>query len=147
MPPWLIQALRLAGGFFVLYLAFSAAQAWRRDRPVDISPELSQRQSLFKAALVNILNPNPYLGWSLVLGPLLLKGWRETPSHGIALLAGFYGTMVLSLAGIIALFATASALGPRVRRILLAASAVALAGFGGYLLWSGLTALSVSSAA
>jgi threonine/homoserine/homoserine lactone efflux protein len=91
--------------------------------------------SLLRAALVNVLNPNPYISWSLVLGPLLLKGWREAPSHGVALLAGFYGVMVLSLAGTIALFAAARNLGPRVNRVLIGLSSLALACFGCYLLF------------
>jgi len=54
---------------------------------------------------------------------------------------GFYGTMVLSLAGTIALFAAARNLGPRVTRVLIALSSVALACFGCYLLWSGIGGL------
>ena len=56
---------------------------------------------------------------------------------GVALLAGFYGVMVLSLAGTIALFAAARNLGPRVNRVLIGLASVALACFGCYLLWSG----------
>jgi threonine/homoserine/homoserine lactone efflux protein len=96
---------------------------------------------VLKAATVNLLNPGPYLGWSLVMGPLLLRGWRETPAHGIALLAGFYGVMVLSLMGVIILFATARRLGPQVNRLLVGLSALALAAFGGYQLWAGLAVL------
>ena len=92
--------------------------------------------SLPRAALVNVLNPNPYISWSLVLGPLLLKAWREAPANGVALLAGFYGTMVLSLAGTIVLFAAARNLGPRVTRALIGLSSVALACFGCYLIGS-----------
>jgi hypothetical protein len=66
-----------------------------------------------------------------------LKAWREAPAHGVALLAGFYGTMVLSLTGTIALFAAARNLGPQVTRVLIGLAAVALACFGCYLLWSG----------
>jgi threonine/homoserine/homoserine lactone efflux protein len=91
---------------------------------------------VLKAALVNVLNPNPYIAWSLVMGPWLLKGWRESPARGIALLGGFYSVLVLSTAGIIVLFATARNLGPRVSRALLGVSSVALAGFGVYLLWT-----------
>jgi hypothetical protein len=83
-----------------------------------------------------VLNPNVYISWSLVLGPLLLKAWRESPANGGALLAGFYGTMVLALAGTIVLFAAARNLGPRVTRVLIGLSSVALACFGCYLLWS-----------
>jgi len=134
VPAWMVQALRLAGGVFVLYLAWGALKAWRACDAPHTAPAPS---SLLRAALVNVLNPNPYISWSLVLGPLLLKAWRETPAHGIALLAGFYGTMVLALAATIALFAAARNLGPRVTRVLIALSVVALACFGCYLLFSG----------
>ena len=134
VPAWMVQALRLAGGVFVLYLAWGAAKTWRTYHAQHMQPAPS---SLLRAALVNVLNPNPYISWTLVLGPLLLKGWREAPSHGVALLAGFYGTMVLALAATIVLFAAARNLGPRVTRLLIAFSSVALACFGCYLLWGG----------
>ena len=134
VPVWLVQGLRLAGGVFVLYLAWGAVKAWRGYDAQQMAPAPS---SLLRAALVNVLNPNPYISWSLVLGPLLLKGWREAPANGVALLAAFYGTMVLSLAGTIALFAAARNLGPRVTRVLIGLASVALACFGCYLLWSG----------
>ena len=143
VPVWLAQGLRLAGGVFVLYLAWGAVKAWRRYDAEDVSPAPS---SLFRAALVNVLNPNPYISWSLVLGPLLLKAWREAPANGVALLAGFYGVMVLSLAGTIVLFAAARNLGPRVTRVLIGLSSVALACFGCYLLWSGIGGLVAKAA-
>ena len=133
VPAWLAQGLRLAGGVFVLYLAWGAVKAWRTYDAQDTAPVPS---SLLRAALVNVLNPNPYISWSLVLGPPLLKAWRETPAHGVALLAGFYGVMVLSLAGTIVLFAAARNLGPCVTRLLIGLSSVALACFGCYLLCS-----------
>ena len=135
VPAWMAQGLRMAGGVFVLYLAWGAVKACRTYDAQDTAPAPS---SLLRAALVNVLNPNPYISWSLVLGPLLLKAWREAPAHGVALLAGFYGTMVLSLAGTIVLFAAARNLGPRVTRVLIGLSSVALACFGCYLLWGSL---------
>jgi len=141
VPAWLAQGLRLAGGVFVLYLAWGAVKTWRGYDAKDMTPAPPKRQSVLSAALVNLLNPNPYISWTLVLGPLLLKGWREAPAHGVALLAGFYGVMVLSLAGTIALFAAARNLGPRVNRVLIGLASVALAGFGCYLLWSGIGGL------
>jgi threonine/homoserine/homoserine lactone efflux protein len=140
IPVWLAPGLRLAGGCFLLYLAYGAWQSWRK-YPQRLTEASSGRQGLLKAVTVNLLNPGPYLGWSLVMGPLLLKGWRETPVHGIALLGSFYGVMVLSLMGIIVLFASARRLGPRVNRVLVGLSALALAAFGGYQLWAGLHAL------
>ena len=56
-------------------------------------------------------------------------------------MCGFYGVMVLSLMGIIILFATARRLGPQVNRVLVGLSVFALAAFGCYQLWTGLHAL------
>jgi threonine/homoserine/homoserine lactone efflux protein len=134
VPVWMAQGLRLAGGVFVLYLAWGAARSWRGHDAQAVAPAPS---GLLRAVLVNVLNPNVYISWSLVLGPLLLKAWRESSANGVALLAGFYGTMVLALAGTIVLFAAARNLGPRVTRMLIGLSSVALACFGCYLLWSG----------
>jgi threonine/homoserine/homoserine lactone efflux protein len=138
VPAWFTRGLRLTGGLFLLYLAFSAARAWRAYGLQFASQDLSPRQSILRAALVNVLNPNLYIGWSLVMGPLLLRGWRETPAHGIALLAGFYGVLVSCSAGIIALSATAGSFGPRVSRALMGLAAAALGCCGCYLLWSGI---------
>ncbi|MGD0497476.1 MAG: LysE family transporter [Bryobacteraceae bacterium] len=138
VPAWFTQRLCVAGGLFVFYLAFEAFQSWRRWNPQAAPPAASAQRSLFQATVVNFLNPNPWISWSLVLGPLLVKAWREAPSHGIALLAGFYGVMVAGLAGTIALFGMAKRLGPGVSRALIAVSAAALAAFGCFLLWTGM---------
>jgi hypothetical protein len=71
------------------------------------------------------------------MGPLLLKGWRETPANGIALLIGFYTTMILVTLGIMLLFSGARNLGSRVSQALVGVSAIALACFGLYELWLG----------
>ena len=71
------------------------------------------------------------------MGPLLLKGWHESPANGIALLAGFYTTLVLVTLGIMLLFAAAGNLGPRVSRTLVGVSAIALTVFGLYEIWLG----------
>jgi len=135
MPPWLVQVLQGAGGVFLLYLSVGAFKTWRdfgAKRAVQVQ---AIQQTVLKAALVNLLNPSPYLGWSLVMGPLLLKGWRETPIDGIALLVGFYITLILVTLGIMLLFAAAGNLGSRVTRVLVGISAIALTCFGLYELW------------
>ena len=139
LPLWLEQLLRFSGGFFVLYLAVGAAKAWRAHDEREALRVQSSRQSLVKATMVNLLNPNPYLSWTLVLGPLLLKGWRETPGNALTLLVSFYGTMIFIMVMLVALFSAARNLGPKVNRSLIGASAVALACFGLYQLWLGVT--------
>jgi len=93
---------------------------------------------VLKAALMNALSPGPYIYWSLVTGPILIRGWREAPFHGIGFLAGFYITIVSSLIAIILVFGTAQKLGPKVNRVLLGISAAALFCFGIYQLWQGI---------
>ena len=142
LPPTMLIYLRLAGGVFLLYLAYGAFRNWRAFR-ADVSPAASAKgQSVVQAALVNLLNPGPWLGWSLVMGPLLLKAWGESPAHGIAMLVGFYSVMVLSLMGIIVVFGVARRLGPRLTRGLVGLSALALLGFGAYQIWLAAGALS-----
>jgi threonine/homoserine/homoserine lactone efflux protein len=139
MPVWLQQGLYLAGGAFVLSLAWGAFTAWRDFDAGATREPAPPEQSVLKAALTNALSPAPYIYWSVVTGPILLTGWRETPVHGVAFLAGFYGALVGALAGIIVLFGAARELGPRVNRILLGVSALALAAFGIYQLYLGVS--------
>ncbi len=141
VPASLLLLLRGAGGVFLLYLAFLALRTWRHFERGTAQPAPTGRENLLRATLVNLLNPGPYLGWSLVMGPLLLKGWREAPPRGVALVVGFYTTMVVTQAGIVLLFARARGLGQRVNRALVGVSAAALAAFGLFQLWSCAAAL------
>lgn len=72
------------------------------------------------------------------MGPLFLEGWQDTPANSIALVAGFYITMAVTLSGIIVLFDLARKFGPRVSRTLIGVSSVLLWVFGGYQLYLGL---------
>ncbi len=142
VPHAAIEGLRCAGGVLLLALAVRALRTWRRFAgAAGARGAPAAGRSVLAGALVNILNPGPWLGWSLVLGPMLVKGWREAPSHGIALIAGFYATMVASLAAIIVVFGAARGFGPKVERSLVGVSAAALALFGAWQVWSGAEAL------
>jgi threonine/homoserine/homoserine lactone efflux protein len=133
-----IQVLQIIGGVFLLYLAYVAFKTWRNYNPGEEVVIQSTQQTLFKATFVNLLNPNPYLGWSLVMGPLLLKSWNESPLNGIVLLVSFYFTMIFFTACIVLLFAAAKNIGQKVNKILIGISVIALASFGIYQLWLGI---------
>jgi threonine/homoserine/homoserine lactone efflux protein len=137
IPAGMTRFLHLAGALFLFYLADRAFRTWRSYDPDRTLETATGHRTLFRAALVNFLNPNPWLGWSLVMGPLFLEGYREAPAHGIALIVGFYGTMICASAGLITLFAFARTLGPRVGKTTLGLSVLALAGFGIYQLGLG----------
>ncbi len=135
VPVEMVRFLHLAGAGFLFYLTWAAWRSWRRCE-VDGEPEAATGQStVLKAAFVNFLNPNPWLGWCLVMGPMFLAGYHEAPARGVALIVGFYVTMIVCLIGLITLFACARRLGPRVRRITLGLSVLALAGFAFFQLW------------
>ncbi len=138
VPPALLHGLQALGGLFLLYLAWSTAAANRR---IAAATPASARQTLARAAMLNFLNPNPYLGWSLVMGPLFIEAWQRGPSNAVALTAAFYTTMVMVSATIVLVFASARALGARLSRACVAISSVALAAFGVYQLWSGVALL------
>ena len=130
VPPWLQRFLYIGGGIFVLYLAYGAFKTWRSFDPQVPTGETGSRKSLLNAALTNLLAPGAYIFWTLVTGPILIRGWHENPFFGVSFILGFYITMILSLCAIIIVFSTARQLGSRVNRILLGISAIALFCFG-----------------
>jgi len=137
VPLWLQRFLYIAGGLFILYLAYSAYRSWQNFDSNLPTEEAQTKQSVLKAALMNALGPGPYIYWSLITGPILLAGWRQTPIYGIGFLAGFYVISILGYATLIFVFSTAQKLGPKVNRILIGVSAIALFCFGIYQLWLG----------
>lgn len=132
MPESMLAAMRAGGGLFLMYLAWSSFSQWRRRPESGAGSNDPAPRTLLRAATVNLLNPNPYLGWSLVLGPALISAWHQGPVIGYVLIISFYGTMVVALACTIALFGTTRFLGPAGRRFLLLASSIILALLGVY---------------
>jgi threonine/homoserine/homoserine lactone efflux protein len=126
--------LRAAGG--VLLLCFAAAGL--RESRASGGPESggSTPRTLLEAASVNLLNPNPYLAWSLVLGPAVVAAWRESAIHAFAFVGALYGTMCAAMAGFVLVVGTGGFLGARARRALVLVAAALLAGLGLYLLVS-----------
>lgn len=137
VPPELLRFLQIGGGLLLLYLAYSSLKSFLNFDRLKKPEDNKTYNTLFKAVLVNVLNPAPYIGWSLIMGPLFIKGYRDASVNGIALIAGFYITIVLSQMGIILLFGLARNLGPKVTHITLGIATVGLAVFGVYLLWQG----------
>jgi threonine/homoserine/homoserine lactone efflux protein len=137
VPSWLLTLLHIGGGLFILFLGWRAYQAFRTVTTTDSLTEESTAQSFFKAVLVNFFSPGPYIFWSLVTGPLFLENWSVSPWWGIAFLASFYTGFIGVLLVLVALFALARETGPRVVRVLLGVSSLALAFFGMYQFLSG----------
>jgi threonine/homoserine/homoserine lactone efflux protein len=125
------EGLRAIGGLLLLYFGWTTFRESRAG--IEPSPAPTGAPGTFlQAALVNFLNPNPYLGWALVLGPAAAGAWRESRVSAVALIVAFYGVLIVGLAGFILLAGTAHLLGVRRRRALLLISALILAGLGVY---------------
>ena len=124
--------LQAAGGFLLLYYAWRSLQQWKRYSASEPGQNGPVPRTLFQAALVNVLNPNPYLGWSFILGPACISAWQRNPLQSIVLLAAFYTTMVSVLACTVFLFGTARFLSQAGRRRMILASAIILAALGIY---------------
>ena len=124
--------LQAAGGLLLLYFAVAGFRQWRR-------PELPAREgkalrTIVDAALLNLLNPNPYLGWSLVLGPTLVAAWRQSEVHALAFVVSLYGTMCGTMALFVLVVGATGALAPASRRALAFVGAALLAAVGAFLL-------------
>ena len=138
IPETMSRILQSAGGIFLVYLAWASYRRWRQPTMTEPETNDSVPRTIVQAATVNILNPNPYLGWSLVLGPAFISAWHQSPANAVVLLIAFYATTVTVLACTILFFGTTSILGPGGRRVLILVSAVTLALLGVYQLVAGL---------
>lgn len=142
LPLLALTLVRVIGGLFILYLGVMAVRSLRHfvPQPTAVSP-LAERQSVWQAAVMNLLNPNPYLFWGTVGGPILLAGWQAGWGHGVAFLVGMYTMLVGGSALLILFFGTVGAFSAHARWWLTALSAVALLLFGLYQLSTGVSQL------
>ena len=138
VPDEFLRGLRIAGGLFVLYLAFNAYRQYRRPAETRAGEIEAGHKGLLRAVLTNLLNPNPYIFWSVVAGPILIGAWRQSSTYGAGFLLGFYGTLLTGLAVLIIFFGLAGSLSNNSARLLSGFSALALLFFGLYQLWTGI---------
>jgi threonine/homoserine/homoserine lactone efflux protein len=78
------------GGCYLLYLSYETL----RTGPVSLEIAVIQPSSLKKGALVNALNPHPYLFWASVGVPFVVKTLREDPITPWLFIISFYCFLV-----------------------------------------------------
>jgi len=135
LPETFRNLLQLAGGVLLLYFAWNAYRNWREDQVIEFGGSEFTPKTVFQAALINLLNPNPYLGWSLVMGPAVLAAWAKSPGTAVSLLLAFYITMILTSMVMIYLMGRAMLLGPGASKAMNLISALLLFGLGLYFLY------------
>lgn len=82
----LLGLISLVGAGYVLYLAYESICTG----PVTLEESQDQPHSFRKGAMINALNPNPYLFWATVGSPFLLKSGQEEILAPFSFLFGFY---------------------------------------------------------
>ncbi len=93
LPQTWLALVSSVGGGVVFYLGIDTLRNRQRDQASeDERPPASQ--DLWRGALVNFLNPHPWIFWITVEGPLLIQGWRRHPWIGLAFVASFYLSIV-----------------------------------------------------
>lgn len=132
-PPEVNRLLQLAGGVFLLWIAWTT---WRQLRAGVVLgagngvTDLSRRRVLARMVGVILLSPGPYIFWSTVNGPLFVQGLRQSVLHGVAFLIAFYGTFLGMLTLFVFIFDRARQLDRRVTQTLLLVTVIALVVLG-----------------
>jgi len=85
-----LGTVSLAGALFVLWLAWESFSV----RGMEMADSDTDPKSLRRGALVNFLNPNVYVFWLTVGGPLILKAWGQTPLAAVGFLVCLLGCLV-----------------------------------------------------
>jgi threonine/homoserine/homoserine lactone efflux protein len=142
LPGWLLRLLALAGGALLVSLGAAALlQLWReRGEPAEVAapPPRAEAGGFWRAVLVNLLNPNAWIFWSLVGGPILAGALRGSATEPVAFLASLYLSLTATNAFTVLVFGAVGRLGPRAARTLGGLSAVAFVLLGLAQLWRGL---------
>ena len=128
-PQWL-SLLALLGGAVVIHLGIGTLRA-APGVTGGGQQATGDSHDLWRGALVNFLNPHPWIFWITVQGPITIAGWRTSPAAAVAFVLSFYVAIVGSKVAIAA--ATARGRrhlsGPWHRRLLVGCGAL-LIGLG-----------------
>jgi threonine/homoserine/homoserine lactone efflux protein len=140
-PGWFLSVLRIVGGLFILYLAYGAYRTFRKPEVTVDVPAGAVRQSIFKATLMNLLNPNVYIFWGTIGAPIVLGGYQQSVWHGAAFILAMYGVLVPATAGLIVLFGTTGQLKPNLQRTISGGLALLLSCIALYQIGTGIFSL------
>jgi threonine/homoserine/homoserine lactone efflux protein len=141
LPDGAIRVIQIAGGLFVLYLAWSNWRALRAGTLIgtdlDETPHAGRR-TLLQAVGINMLSPGPYIFWGSVTGPILIDALARSLLHGAAFLVSFYGTFLVIMGFMVLAFDQLRRLDERITRGALVVAICVLAALGIVLLTQGI---------
>jgi threonine/homoserine/homoserine lactone efflux protein len=124
-----------AGGFYVLYLAYETI----KPGPIKTETSIRQPRSIRKGALVNALNPHPYLFWATVGVPFILKTRHIEAIAPWLFVFSFYLFLIGSKVLIVLIVGRFKAfLEGKIYRYLMRGLGIVLVGFAIFLFWDAL---------
>lgn len=100
LPPAALDGLGVIGGLFLVYLGIETIRSARQVPEVGRDLNVDIGQALRRGVLVNFLNPNPYLFWGTVGGPLLVRAYQTQPLDAVVFVVLFYALLVGSHVGL-----------------------------------------------
>lgn len=133
LPDGAITVLGIVGALVVA--AFGLEILWSahkmRNSEIEMgSPKPTKLQRLpvvAQGAMVNFLNPAPWIFWITAGSTILIGFWRESPTQAIIFLLAFYVTLVgAKVAIVVALAASRHRMNARTYRLILTASGILL---------------------
>lgn len=80
-----LGTISLAGGLFVLYLAWETFRA----RHPSAGAASDRARSIGRGIAVNVLSPHPYIFWITVGSPVIIRSYRESPASAILFILSF----------------------------------------------------------
>lgn len=132
LPESWVRGIAIAGGLAIVAMGgWEIIHARANANRTDGS---GRSGDMLKGAIVNLLNPHPWIFWIGVGAPTLVTAWRDAPGRGLAFLIGFYTLIVgtkIALAAMIAAGGKRLSLEARYRMLI--ASGALLVGFGVFL--------------
>lgn len=136
LPGWSINGLRMAGGLFYIYLAYTLSRNMRRQANPNILAN-APRRTFWQAITAVWVTPQVYINWSIIGVPALLGYAAQSTWYMSGFLLGFYLLWVGGLALQIVLVGQAGKVSSQANTHLIVAAALFLAGFGLYQFWVG----------
>ncbi len=144
IPGIFLNVIRVAGGLFLLYMAWKTIREAFQDleNNIEITRGQPAGSTLKTAVLINLLSPNPYIFWGTVLGPTMILAWRQAPTFGFAFAVGFYSALIGVFLAWIIMMGSMGKVDARLKQVFMIVSGLGLGGFGLFQLAAGIGLLS-----
>jgi len=86
----ILGVVSILGALFLVYLAYASIKT----RGVEVNIDQEVPYSFIKGAIINALNPNPYVFWITIGAPTIIKGFAESYIVPVLFVGSFLGCLV-----------------------------------------------------